>query len=146
MWFACLRRLLKAGSDQVYVYPDIVLRPIPTVEAMERAINYVIKPFKTAESYIDGLEHGCQVTGLNHAFAQTVFEAESLLNGPPQGYAFGNMGQKSRGNYIGEPRRKKMSPIQLKRFMEKLKADEAPGWEIIRYLHHLESSEGPKID
>jgi len=138
IWFACHRLLLKAGNDCAYVYPDIVLRPTPTVEALESAINYVIKPFKFADCYIRGLERGCLVSGLNHTFHQTAFESESLLHGPPQGYAFGNMAQKSRGHYIGVPPTKRMSRAQVKRFRERLNADEAHAWEMERYQKHLE--------
>jgi hypothetical protein len=138
MWFGCLRLLLAAGSGWPYAYPDIVLRPLPTVDALESAINYVIKPFRLADSYIKGLEHGCLLSGLNHEFHQTAFDAESLLFGPPQGYAFGNMAQKSRGHYIGVPPAKQMTRAQVERFLARLSTDEAHAWEYERHRKHLE--------
>jgi hypothetical protein len=39
MWRGCLRLLLASGSGWAYAYPDIVLRPQPTVDALEEAIN-----------------------------------------------------------------------------------------------------------
>jgi len=139
MWRGAVKLLFKASdgrlptpdrqdrTDRNYLYgfPDIMIRPLATVDALEDAIDYVVKPFKLAKYYIRGLEHGCPVTGLNHVFHQTVFEAESLmLNCPPQGYAFGNMAQKSRGHYIGEPRPKKMSRTQIDRYLERLATGE----------------------
>jgi hypothetical protein len=67
-----------------------------------------------------------------------VFDSESLLFGPPQGCAFGNMAQKSRGHYIGVPPAKQMTRAQVSRFLARLSTDEAHAWEYERHRKHLE--------
>ncbi len=157
MWFGCVKKLFRAsntqhqrayddpdekidlssGYEHLYAYPDIVIRPLPTVGALAKAIDYVIKPFKLADCYIRGLEHGCPVRSLNHEFHQTAMGAERGLFGPPEGCAFGNMSQRSGDNYIGVPRPKEMTEAQVQRFLEKLKKGEISAWEMERHDNHL---------
>lgn len=127
----------KAGGLE-FAYMDILLVPAPTVAALEKAMNYVLKPFKFAEWYIDGLQNGCSLIDLNYAFHDVVFGAEELLPVGAPGQKFGNMSMKAGGHYLGRPPLKEMSSQQLKVFRGKLDANDLWGWEIERYERHLD--------
>ena len=137
MWFGCAKQLQKQGDGVLYAYPDILIRVLPTPEALKKAINYSIKPFKLAGWYLEALMHGCPVTSLNQEFYQTAFNVECALPGTSQGSVFGNMSQKSGRYYIGKPPPVKLSKLQVKRYLERSNAEEAYAWESERYQNHL---------
>ena len=146
MWLGCAKLLRHHGGGELCAYPDIALHPLPTPAALERAINYVIKPFKLANWYLGGLQHGCPVRALNGEFYQTAFNNEFMLPGTTQGTVFGNMGQKSGRYYIGEPPPVFLSKQQVARFLERQAADEAYAWEYVRYQNHLRKVAGRRIN
>jgi len=144
MWLGAFNALLEAAGGDLWAYPDFYHRPLPTVESVKKAINYVFKPFRFAKAYIQGLQKGCPVVGLNMEFHTTFFDSEvipSLFPSPSglskYGARLGNMAQKDTDGYIGTPLPKKMSARQVERFLARLKNNEARDWEIQRYDNHL---------
>lgn len=137
MWVACAKLLRKHDGGKLAAYPDIALRPLPTPAALGSAINYVIKPFKFANWYLNGLKHGCPVEGLNLEFNEIAFDTNEMLCATNAGSVFGNMSQKSRRYYIGKPPPVLLKQHQIKRFLELQAKDEAYGWEYERFHNHL---------
>ena len=140
MWFGCVKVLRKHPDafGELCAYPDILIRPLPTPKALKKAINYVIKPFKWVNWYLNGLKHGCPVRALNGEFYQTAYNLDLVLPGTAQGTVLGNMSQKSGAYYIGDPPPVVLSKQQVKRYLERSAADEAHAWESVRYVNHLE--------
>lgn len=138
IWRGAMLCMLKVSQGQFIAYPDILIRPILSVDDMPKAINYVIKPFRFSDWYIEALGRGCGVGDLNHLFHQTGFGVETLFPGNPYGTRFGNMGLKARHRYIGAPRPRKMSRKQVRRFLERLDAGEVTDWEMQRFEAHTQ--------
>ena len=138
MWFGCANLLRKQGGGQLCAYPDIEFRLLPTPADLGKAINYVVKPFKFVQWYLEGLQHGCPVTALNLEYYQTAFNIERVLQGTAQGTVLGNMSQKSGRYYIGNPTPVVLSSQQVKRYLERSAANEAHAWESKRFENHLQ--------
>lgn len=146
MFHQFLKMLIKEGGGRLAAYPDIYLKPCATVEELETAINYVVKPFKLAKSYIEGLSRGCPVVGLNIEFHQNVWTCESMFQGSCKHLVtLGNMHVNAGENYIGNRQYRTMTKKQLKEFFEKLELGEASRRDIQRYEEHQKAKEQQRI-
>jgi hypothetical protein len=137
MWMGCARILCDLAEREAVAYPDITFHPIPTAAALETAMNYIIKPFKFANWYLNGLKRKCPLVALNREFFLNAFECEEVLAGTKAGSVFGNMSQKSRPYYIGKPPPVILKRHQIERFLELQDKGEAYAWEYERYQNHL---------
>lgn len=136
MWKGALTCLIKGGCGELHGYPLILLIPAPTVEALETAMNYIIKPFKLVQMYREGLEKGCPVRGLNYEFHGLAWDIERLLPGSWIEERYGNMNTRARHRYIGIPQ---LTAAQVRIIRQKIRDDEAEGWEIERYFLFIRS-------
>ena len=137
IWFGAAKLLRHLGGGELCAYPDIAFEPIESKEALDRVINYTVKPFRFFDWYLSGLRHGCPVKELNREFYQTAFGFEHVLPSNQYGMAFGNLNQKAGPYYIGDPPAVILSRQQVKRYLQRSTADELFGWEAVRYRKHL---------
>lgn len=136
IWDGALTSFLKAGYGKLHGYPLILLIPAQDVESLETAMNYIIKPFKLVEIYRKGLANGCPVRGLNYEFHGLAWDIERLLPGSWKEERYGNMNTRARHRYIGIPQ---LSPTQVRTLRQKIRDEDAEGWEIGRYFLFIRS-------
>lgn len=147
MFHQFLKMLLKEGDGHLVAYPDIYLIPCATVEELEKTINYILKPYKLAKFYIQGLSHGCPVVGLNSEFHQNAWTCESMFKGSSKHLTtFGNMHVNAGPlNYVGERQYNTMTRKQVKKFLEDLERGEASKRDIQRHEEHLKAKEQARL-
>lgn len=136
IWMGALTCFVNAGVDELHGYPLILLIPAPNVAALETAMNYIIKPFKLVQMYREGLEKGCPVRGLNYEFHGLAWDIERLLPGSWKEERHGNMNTRSRHRFIGVP---KLTPEEVRTIRQRIRDEEATGWEIERYFVFIRS-------
>ena len=136
IWIGALTSFIKAGYGELHGYPLLLLIPAPTVEALETAMNYIIKPFKLVQMYREGLEKGCPVRGLNYEFHGLAWDIERLLPGAWREERFGNMNTRARHRYIGMP---SLTSAQVRTIRHRIRDEAAEGWEIERYFLFIRS-------
>jgi hypothetical protein len=113
MYVRYLKMLLKAGGNRLVAYPDICLKPGPTAEALEKTINYAIKPYKLPQFYVERLSSGCPVVGLNWEFHQVAWTCEAMFPNDNHVLRWGNMHVSApRYDFIRQYR--KMTQAQVK--------------------------------